>query len=232
MSENYTEEEVIDMVEEPGTDAWVTEETPDSGIGNFGDMGGIGETAASLMGGKKIIPLIIGAVLIGLLLCCASSTLRSCGSSSPTTTNSSSGLSSLLPTQQDQNTDYTARFDQQVTLGGVTFLLEEGTDTNDYGQVVDAFRATIYNGSNQPLTIRNDMGWSAQDARGNSLEYDWYADADGNSSNINAGTIAPGETFTMTLFFMDRNGNSAQANAVMAEFSRSLDGYDAIVWRP
>ncbi|MCL2491260.1 MAG: hypothetical protein FWE87_00665 [Coriobacteriia bacterium] len=236
MNENYTEEEVIDMVEEPGSNTWSSSAKPGSNIA--------ADSKVSLFGGSggNKLPLIIGGIILALLLCCVFSSMRGCGSlfnntttTSSTTQNNDTGglLGGLLggdSTNKVDKTEYQARIGQSFTIGGVTFLLQQGTEDNsDFGGTVEAFQAMVQNHSDQPLTIYNDRGWTALDVNGNYLEYDWYSEALGNS-NTDIGTIDTGDTYSIVLIFTDGNYNPASANVIKADLSRPLDGYTSIVW--
>jgi len=173
-----------------------------------------------------------------LLLCCICS-FRGCANNlgnlgtttSTTNQNDTGSLGNLLnnDTTTQSSTESSARIGQEFTLGGIMFLLQQGTEDDYNGRSVEAYQATITNNSNQSITIRNDAGWSALDSNGNYLEYDWYSDAHG-ASNTDVGTIEPGDTYYFTMVFLDGNGNPTTARDIMAQLSRSLGGYDTIVW--
>jgi hypothetical protein len=235
-SANPVEEEVIDMVEEPGSDTWTTSSGPSqtNDIGQkvplFGNLGG--------SAGKNRLPLIIGLVVLGILLCCVLNSCSGCanllGNTASTATNNAGVLGGLLGgdtgTTQVPKTRYQARMENEVTLGGVTILLESGVQFDEYfGRDVDAYRATIWNNSNQTVTFKNDGGWSALDASGNYLEYNWESEQIGNS-NTDTGQIAPGSTYVITFVFTDSAGNPARPSAIVADFSPALDGYTSIEW--
>jgi len=242
---NPVDEEVIDMVEEPGSNTWSTSnaQTPPADFGEtaplFGSIPGIG-------GGKSKIPLIIGLIVLALLLCCVLNSCSGCsnllGGSGGlgglgglgTGANSGGLLGGLLGGNNNQNqaasTEYQARLDQEVTLGGVTFLLESGVQYDpNFGRDVEAYRATIHNNTSSSITIMNDGGWSAIDASGNYLEYNWDSEAVG-QANTDQGVIGAGSTYVITLVFTDASGNPTQPSAIKADFKPALEGYRSIAW--
>jgi len=127
MSEQVTppEEEIIDMVEEPGSNTW-TSSGVKPGSGDVGQTVPLFGSIPGLSGGKGKLPLIIGLIVLALLACCALNSCKGCsnllGGLGGTTNTGGGLLGGLLGgnTNQAANTEYQAQLGQEVTIGGVT----------------------------------------------------------------------------------------------------------------
>jgi len=127
---------------------------------------------------------------------------------------------------------YASYLGEQFSLQNVDFAVQASKTVVRDEKAAASVDIFIQNNSPDPVTIPLEGGWSAFCSRGNQLHYTWdsWDGFSAQSGTEHSGLINPGELYMVTLAFTDENGHIADAAALSAELSRSLDGINRIYW--